>query len=146
MRKTNPIGMRYGKLTVAEHTETRDSRRYFLCKCDCGGRKVVALPNLQSGNTKSCGCLPKRVPGPPKPKKTKAWRKKPGPKPAAPPTAPVPEIVAVEKVPFDPFYDKPTKRVSLPRLKFLGDPEPHDWSAWARREPVAVKRTRRVGL
>lgn len=38
--------------------------------------------------------------------------------------------------------DHPTMRVSLSRLAFQGAKEPHDWSAWAAREPVATKHKR----
>ena len=30
--------------------------RYWLCKCDCGGEKIVACYELRRGNTKTCGC------------------------------------------------------------------------------------------
>ena len=35
--------------------------RYYLCQCDCGNTKVVYGHNLKTGNTKSCGCLSRRV-------------------------------------------------------------------------------------
>lgn len=29
----------------------------WLCKCDCGNRKVIIGEDLKSGSTRSCGCL-----------------------------------------------------------------------------------------
>jgi len=28
-----------------------------VCSCECGGETVTTSNDLQSGNTKSCGCL-----------------------------------------------------------------------------------------
>jgi hypothetical protein len=52
-------GKRFGKLTVIEKSETRDSRNSVLweCKCDCGKSCAVITNSLTSGNKKSCGCL-----------------------------------------------------------------------------------------
>lgn len=55
------VGNRYGRLVALERVERkpwlkgRDAR--WRCRCDCGRETVVSLPALQSGNTKSCGCL-----------------------------------------------------------------------------------------
>jgi hypothetical protein len=32
-------------------------RKYYLCKCDCGVKKIIHGSAIRSGNTKSCGCL-----------------------------------------------------------------------------------------
>lgn len=50
-------GLRFGRLTVIE--ETNDRPHYWLCKCDCGGEKVIYEHNLINGRTLSCGCLHK---------------------------------------------------------------------------------------
>ena len=53
------IGDRFGKLVVIEEVE-RDpdtNRRRYMCRCDCGGSKIVAADKLTGGETKSCGCL-----------------------------------------------------------------------------------------
>lgn len=54
----NLAGHRFGKLTVIERAESVGANRKvaWLCRCDCGGTKVVARDNLRSGHTKSCGC------------------------------------------------------------------------------------------
>jgi hypothetical protein len=50
-------GKRYGKLTVAEDTGRRKTRRpIWLCRCDCGNTAEVLGKYLVNGDTKSCGC------------------------------------------------------------------------------------------
>ncbi len=52
-------GHRNGRLTATKVVaRNAEGRAMWLCKCDCGGEKVVQANNLtrQSG-TKSCGCL-----------------------------------------------------------------------------------------
>ncbi len=50
-------GKRFGRLVVIEKSKSRDNRIYWLCKCNCGAKTVVASGSLLSGNTRSCGCL-----------------------------------------------------------------------------------------
>ena len=56
--KSNLIGRRFGKLIVLEDGG-RDSIQniLWLCQCDCGNKTLVRTPMLNSGRTKSCGCL-----------------------------------------------------------------------------------------
>lgn len=49
------IGERYGRLTVQSVTVSREA--VALCVCECGRSKSVRVRSLQSGQTKSCGCL-----------------------------------------------------------------------------------------
>lgn len=52
-------GCRFGRWRVIR-LETRGSKARldtWLCRCDCGNEKPVALRNLTSGDSKSCGCL-----------------------------------------------------------------------------------------
>jgi len=55
-------GEKFNNLTVIKlnHQDKR-WRKHYLCKCDCGKEKVVQGSLLTSGNTKSCGCLPKKI-------------------------------------------------------------------------------------
>lgn len=46
-------GEKYGRLTTVEYL----GYRYWLCECECGNTTRVHFRNLESGNTKSCGCL-----------------------------------------------------------------------------------------
>lgn len=51
-------GRRFGRLTVVEREECATSQgARWVCLCDCGTTKTVTSQNLQSGNTRSCGCL-----------------------------------------------------------------------------------------
>lgn len=52
------MGRRYGKLTVTGATEQRkNGYTVWLCRCGCGNETIVGQMPLQSGKTKSCGCL-----------------------------------------------------------------------------------------
>ena len=62
MKKINPIGNIYGKLTViSEHSKTRNHHYRYTCICECGKTVNVLLTHLRQGNIKSCGCaVPKK--------------------------------------------------------------------------------------
>lgn len=49
-------GQRFGRLTIIKEIPARNHKRRFLCKCDCGEEKVIALKLLTQGEAKSCGC------------------------------------------------------------------------------------------
>ena len=51
------IGRRFGRLTVTGYAGKRDGMHRWRCRCDCGNETVVGQTPLQSGKTKSCGCL-----------------------------------------------------------------------------------------
>ncbi len=53
----NYIGKRFGQLTVIRYYGKIDGAHRWECKCDCGNVTVVHQTLLQSGKTKSCGCL-----------------------------------------------------------------------------------------
>lgn len=50
-------GLRFGRLSVLHRTRSLNKRVLWLCRCDCGVEKEVVGGNLNSGWTKSCGCL-----------------------------------------------------------------------------------------
>ena len=60
-------GEKFNKLTVIkldyERNKSQDTskrkRIYWLCKCDCGNPTLISVDTskIQSGHTKSCGCL-----------------------------------------------------------------------------------------
>lgn len=59
------VGDRFGKLVILRQDGVHKkpcgtTERRWLCKCDCGNEVSVLGHNLKSGNTKSCGCLPKQ--------------------------------------------------------------------------------------
>ncbi len=53
------LGQRFGQLTVIGYDGRRGGKHYWRCRCDCGNEIVTTQSNLQSGHTKSCGCLQK---------------------------------------------------------------------------------------
>lgn len=61
------IGKVFGRLTVTGYagrkrkTTERSAATitYWRCRCSCGKEIVVAQPELQNGDTQSCGCLQK---------------------------------------------------------------------------------------
>lgn len=50
-------GKRFGQLTVLGYWGKKDGMHRWECQCDCGNITVVGQTLLQSGKTKSCGCL-----------------------------------------------------------------------------------------
>src|SRR4051812_20672767 len=62
MRKHPKPGEVFGRLTVVEEAERKHGRKHFLCKCECGGKKIVMMSNLHGGQVRSCGCLKRESP------------------------------------------------------------------------------------
>lgn len=56
MKRKNLIGDKFGKLTVISRSESKNGRRFWVCKCDCGNTCVVSTTHLLLGDVKSCGC------------------------------------------------------------------------------------------
>lgn len=51
------VGQRFGKLTVVERAPNNSrGQRQWLCRCDCGGTRVVNTNYLRGGRTTDCGC------------------------------------------------------------------------------------------
>lgn len=62
LRKRDLTGMRFGRLVVVERAKSEDSEskklsQNWICRCDCGKLKEIAMKSLTTGATKSCGCL-----------------------------------------------------------------------------------------
>lgn len=51
------IGRQFGNLVVTEYAGKQDGVHRWKCVCGCGRETIVSQSNLQSGWTKSCGCL-----------------------------------------------------------------------------------------
>lgn len=51
------VGKRFGQLTVIEYAGKRAGMHRWKCVCDCGNETIVGQTLLQTGKTKSCGCL-----------------------------------------------------------------------------------------
>jgi len=60
MKATDLTGKKFGKLTVTGQAESsgegKEKKARWNCVCECGGTSVVQAYNLNSGNSKSCGC------------------------------------------------------------------------------------------
>lgn len=58
-------GERFGKLILSKKVSKGQKNPQisakWLCICDCGREKIVTQNCLQTGSTRSCGCLVKRV-------------------------------------------------------------------------------------
>jgi hypothetical protein len=50
-------GKVFGRLTVVEKVRKVKYKVWWLCKCSCGGTKIVGSWLLSTGKTSSCGCL-----------------------------------------------------------------------------------------
>lgn len=58
--KDNIIGRKFGRLTVIEKTNLRQSGHVLWeCRCDCGNTVVVRKNSFVSKSTQSCGCMKK---------------------------------------------------------------------------------------
>lgn len=49
-------GQQFGRLTVLGYHGKSRKLATWVCKCQCGKRKIVYNGNLQNGSTVSCGC------------------------------------------------------------------------------------------
>lgn len=52
-------GLRFGRLLVLNRNELR--KKYWDCQCDCGNKCTIHMSQLQTGDTKSCGCIRKEM-------------------------------------------------------------------------------------
>ena len=60
--KLRLIGERFGSLVViGESDSSKCGHAKWTCQCDCGKEVVVYGIALTSGNTKSCGCLKRKL-------------------------------------------------------------------------------------
>lgn len=57
-RRLDLIGRRFGFLTVVSLVPGKGKSRW-LCRCDCGNKKIIVASSLTCGFTKSCGCWQK---------------------------------------------------------------------------------------
>ncbi len=48
---------RFGRLVAIKSSTATAGRTGWICKCDCGKKKLVGTRELTRGETKSCGCL-----------------------------------------------------------------------------------------
>jgi hypothetical protein len=55
LRRKDLTGQIFGRLTVLQFIG-RPKKSMYLCRCECGTEKVLAIDVLQSGRVVSCGC------------------------------------------------------------------------------------------
>lgn len=46
---------------IIQESGKRNGHRHFLCECDCGNQKIIAITDLRNGRSKSCGCFRKEI-------------------------------------------------------------------------------------
>jgi hypothetical protein len=51
-------GMRFGKLVVKKIFDYNKNTIRWVCICDCGKTRVVAMPDLKKGKITHCGYCP----------------------------------------------------------------------------------------
>ena len=60
MKKSDILGLRFGKLTVVEDSGQRKGNSVlWRCNCDCGGEILAIRHQLVRGVIQSCGCVPR---------------------------------------------------------------------------------------
>ena len=63
--KLNLTGLKFNKLQVTKEGKLKQysnqTKRYWICVCDCGNTKEVVAGSLTRGLIKSCGCLRKGI-------------------------------------------------------------------------------------
>lgn len=47
----------YNRWTVIRFSHSKNGKRYWWCRCQCGTEKAIVAGNLKNGTSKSCGCL-----------------------------------------------------------------------------------------
>jgi hypothetical protein len=58
MKRLDLYGLRFGRLTVIGFSHMGPCyHSHFKCACDCGNTVIVQSSSLQTGITRSCGCL-----------------------------------------------------------------------------------------
>ena len=55
------IGQKFSRWTITKFVGKPGTKKLWLCRCDCGVEKIISIYTLQSGGSKSCGCLRKEV-------------------------------------------------------------------------------------
>lgn len=53
------INKKFNRWTVISEAPSRNKKKYWLCKCDCGTIREVCGSDLRNNKSKSCGCLTK---------------------------------------------------------------------------------------
>lgn len=61
-KRLDLVGQQFERLTAISFAGlTKNGQTLWLCRCSCGAESHVKGTNLQSGNTRSCGCLQRQI-------------------------------------------------------------------------------------
>lgn len=61
-RFVNLAGLRFNRWTVIAYAGVKSNgKSTWLCKCDCGTKKIVIGDLFKQGRSKSCGCLSSEI-------------------------------------------------------------------------------------
>ena len=61
-KKLDLTGQKFGRLTCLECVKSNKKGNVkWLCKCDCGNKKIVRGSHIKKGLIKSCGCFRKEI-------------------------------------------------------------------------------------
>lgn len=56
------VGQQFGRWKVLSFSgRSKHGSRLYLCRCDCGEKRIIPSKNLRKGTSKSCGCLRKEL-------------------------------------------------------------------------------------
>jgi hypothetical protein len=61
MKRVQVEGHKFGRWTVEIEADRRKGHRQWLCRCECGSKKVIFGTNLKRGLSRSCGCLQREL-------------------------------------------------------------------------------------
>lgn len=59
--KIDLTGSKFNNLTILEYVTSSSKTRKCVCLCGCGNTIIASAASVKFGNTKSCGCLKKKV-------------------------------------------------------------------------------------
>lgn len=63
MKPEDLTNKKIGLLTAIKYNnKDNQGKCMWLWRCDCGKEKVIRSGDVMSGKTKSCGCIPRRIP------------------------------------------------------------------------------------
>lgn len=54
-------GQKFNKLTAIKQVGVKDNSVLYLCKCECGGERIVKSWILKCGRVKDCGCISQKI-------------------------------------------------------------------------------------
>ena len=61
MKAIDLTGFKFGNLVAIRYLYSKNSRRYWLCKCGCGKEKPISSGDIRCGKVVSCGCHKSRI-------------------------------------------------------------------------------------